>query len=569
MFIKNLKIKNKLFLLVMTSIIFLTCVTAIGYVYMSQMSENTEEMYSKRLIPIKNINLIRNNNRALDSFVLELMITTDRAKQVELETRMNERFEENRQLIKEYESIRLDADVKQNFGHLKEQLQAYESELQEIMKLALAGKSLDAYSLYSTKLSNIRIAVSGYSDVLSDSNIKAADHLNKTNVEKKNQATIIMIAVSLLAAVIFTVIGFAIIKMITVPLKEMQLHMAKAEKGDFTIRGMVHSKDEVGLLSTSFNSMVTGIQGLIQQVSQTSEHVAASAEELTASAEMSNKATEHIAKTIEELATGTDKQVHSVGEAKKIMNEMSEGIRKIAGNTHNVSGTALHTSEKASEGNQTILNAVQQMNSIDQTVSLLGETVKGLGERSKEIGSIIEVITNISAQTNLLALNAAIEAARAGDNGRGFAVVADEVRKLAEQSTVSAQKISSLITSIQSETQSAILSMGQASVEVKEGIEMVHTAGESFRQIQGSVKEVANDILEVSSAIQQFAASSEYILETIHVVNEVAEATFTGTEEVSSATEEQLASMEEISSSSHALSKVAEELQVLVGEFRV
>ncbi|MBS4192599.1 hypothetical protein KHA94_20865 [Bacillus sp. FJAT-49705] len=61
----------------------------------------------------------------------------------------------------------------------------------------------------------------------------------------------------------------------------------------------------------------------------------------------------------------------------------------------------------------------------------------------------------------------------------------------------------------------------------------------------------------------------EYILETIHVVNEVAEATFTCTEEVSSTTEEQLASMEEIASSSHALSKVAEELKMLVGEFRV
>ncbi|MEH7345018.1 methyl-accepting chemotaxis protein [Bacillus sp. JJ1532] len=567
--IKNFKIKNKLFILIITSIIFLMTISAIGYVYMSQMSNNTKEMYTERLIPIKNINLIRNNNRALDSYVLELIITDDRAKQVDLETKINERFEQNNQLMKEYEATELDGDEKQNFTHLQEHLKAYERELNGIVDLALAGKREQAYLAYSTQLNSVRVSVSGYSDVISDSNIKASEHLNQVNEEMKNQATMIMLFVSLLAAILFTGIGWVIINLITKPVKEIQNLMSKAEKGDFTIQGKIDSKDEVGRLTESFNSMINGIQGLIKQVSLTSEHVAASAEELTASTEMTNKATEHIARTIQELAEGTDQQVHSVGETKKTINEMSDGVRQIAGNAQNVSDAALITSEKASEGNETISNAILQMNSINQTVSLLGDTIKGLGERSKEIGSIIEVITDISAQTNLLALNAAIEAARAGESGRGFAVVADEVRKLAEQSAGSAQKISTLITSIQSETQSAILSMEQAFTEVNEGIGIVNTAGESFQQIQSAVKEVASDILDVSSAVQQMAASSEHILNAINIVNEVAATAVTGTEEVSSATEEQLASMEEIAASSLALSKVAEELKLLIGTFKV
>ncbi|MBY0121232.1 methyl-accepting chemotaxis protein [Bacillus sp. S/N-304-OC-R1] len=568
-FIKNLKIKNKLFILVITSIIFLISISAIGYIYMSQMSKNTKEMYTDRLIPIKTINLIRNNMRALDSFVLELIITDDRAKQVDLETKITERFQQNNQLLKEYEDTGLVGDAKQNFSHLQEHLKAYERELNDIAKLALAGKSQEAYTNYSTQLNSVRVAVSGYSDVISDSNITASEQLNQKNVEMKNQATMIMLFVSLLAAILFTGIGFVIIKIITNPVKEIQNLMSKAEKGDFTVQGKVETKDEIGLLTESFNSMINGIQGLIKQVSQTSEHVAASAEELTASTEMTNKATEHIASTIQELAAGTEQQVHSVGETKKTINEMSEGVRQIADNAQRVSDSALMTSEKAYEGNETISNAIGQMNSINQTVSLLGDTVRRLGERSKEIGSIIEVITDISAQTNLLALNAAIEAARAGDSGRGFAVVADEVRKLAEQSSGSAQKIAALITSIQSETKSAIVSMEQAFTEVNEGIGMVNIAGDTFQQIQHAVKEVAGDILEVSSAVQQMAASSEHILDAINIVNEVAATAVTGTEEVSSATEEQLASMEEIASSSHALSKVAEELKMLIGEFKV
>lgn len=568
-FIKNFKIKNKLFILIITSIIFLISISAIGYIYMSQMSKNTEEMYTDRLIPIKTINLIRNNMRALDSFVLELIITDDRAKQVDLETKITERFEQNNQLLKEYEATGLVGEAKQNFSHLQEHLKSYESELNKISQLALAGKSQEAYTNYSTQLNSVRVAVSGYSDVISDSNIKASEQLNQINAEMKNQATMIMLFVSLLAAILFIGIGFVIIKLITNPVKEIQNLMLNAEKGDFTVQGKVETKDEIGLLTESFNSMINGIQGLIKQVSQTSEHVAASAEELTASTEMTNKATEHIASTIQELAAGTEQQVYSVGETKKTINEMSEGVRQIANNAQRVSDSAMMTSEKALEGNDTISNAIGQMNSINQTVSLLGDTVRRLGERSKEIGSIIEVITDISAQTNLLALNAAIEAARAGDSGRGFAVVADEVRKLAEQSAGSAQKIAALITSIQSETKSAIDSMEQAFTEVDEGIGIVNTAGETFQQIQDAVKAVAGDMLEVSSAVQQMAASSEHILDAINIVNEVAATAVAGTEEVSSATEEQLASMEEIASSSHALSKVAEELKMLIGEFKV
>ena len=74
--------------------------------------------------------------------------------------------------------------------------------------------------------------------------------------------------------------------------------------------------------------------------------------------------------------------------------------------------------------------------------------MESLGHKSQEISEIVEVINEIAEQTNLLALNAAIEAARWRKRA-GFAVVADEVRKLAEQSAVSATRITQLIVGIQ------------------------------------------------------------------------------------------------------------------------
>ncbi|MGD8192847.1 methyl-accepting chemotaxis protein [Brevibacillus ginsengisoli] len=569
MFIKNLKVRNKLLFLVLTAVLFIGGVGFTGYIYMNQMAQNSSSMYTDRLSSIKLMSQFRINNRALDESLLELMITRNQQENQELNKTIDDKINENDKILANYEGTKLDQFEVESLQKLKDEYRQFLSDSHQIRNLAVGNRNVEAYDQYHNILKSIRNDVNQLANQLGDYNEKVADQLNQENTNYYNFAVTVMIAIILVTIVLCSGIGVLIARNIVTPVKEMHDLMEKAEGGDFTVQGTYRSKDEVGMLTLTFNQMINGLQGVIKQVAETSEMVAASAEELTASAEQTSKASEQIASSVQEVAVGTDRQVQSVQDASRTMNDMVSGVQQIAVNAQHVSTTTIQTAEKVEEGNEAIQLAVKQIASIQDNVNHLASVVKGLGERSTEIGQIIDLITEISGQTNLLALNAAIEAARAGEHGRGFAVVADEVRKLAEQSAGSAQQISRLISTIRDETAKAVYSMENTVDEVAEGINLVNTAGESFNQIHYSITDVANQIKQVSSAVQQLSTGTDQITQSIDLVAEVAEISAAGTQNISAATEEQLASMEEITVSSTSLSKMAEGLQNLVGGFKI
>ncbi|MFX3624374.1 MAG: methyl-accepting chemotaxis protein [Ectobacillus sp.] len=390
------------------------------------------------------------------------------------------------------------------------------------------------------------------------------------NDEKVDSIKTWMLAIGLIALLIGTGIAIYISRIISKPVLAVTAAAEKIASGDLTVEKIkVKNKDEIGLLAKSFNQMADSLRQVIRHVSLTSEQVAASAEELTASAEETSKATEQITQSMQEVASGAEKQVYGVEESSNAIQELSVKVRQIASNAQNVSEYMNETSQVAAQGGHAVSEAIGQMDDINRTVTHMNDVVKGLGERSKEIGQIVEVITGIAAQTNLLALNTAIEAARAGEHGRGFAVVADEVRKLAEQSAESAQQIAQLIHVIQQETDRAVEFMAATTQKVEQGMQAVDTTGESFKKIQQSVENVAAQITEVSAASQQMAAGTEQVVRSVQLISEIAEESASGTQTVSAASEEQFASMEEITAAALSLTQMAEELQELIGKFKV
>ena len=79
----------------------------------------------------------------------------------------------------------------------------------------------------------------------------------------------------------------------------------------------------------------------------------------------------------------------------------------------------------------------------------LGRLVSSLSGTSNDIVKAVQHILTELRTLKLLALNARIEAARAGEHGAGFAVVAREMKSLADDTRQQADRIRSLMETLQ------------------------------------------------------------------------------------------------------------------------
>ncbi|MBR8662370.1 methyl-accepting chemotaxis protein [Bacillus paralicheniformis] len=567
--LKNIKIRSKLFVIIIISALALSIVGIQGIGGLNKLSKGSEIIYQDQLVPNQLFANLKANNLDIDTYKFELMVTKDNDRNETLQKHIKEKNEENSTLMEKIDQLKLMDNVSKKYENFKTEYKKLQDISSEMLSLAVKNENDKAYDVYLKKMEPQRETVNQLIEDIQTLNADNAKTIYQQDSKEAGSIITLLIIVIAAALVLSISIGLLMTRLITKPIKDIQALFAETEQGDFTVKGTYQSKDELGLLTSSFNKMVAGVRSIIETVGETSHQVASSSQELSASADESTKASEYISTTIQELAVGSDQQVESVENSRTVIMGMTEFAGRISSNAEKAAATADQTAKMSLEGTKAIDKVSTQMKSINETVVSLSEAFKHLTERSNEIGNITEVITSIAEQTNLLALNAAIEAARAGEQGKGFAVVADEVRKLAEQSARSAEQITRLITIIQNDTKQTMNSVISATGEVKEGLVVVHEAGGAFQKIENSITEVVTQINDVTNLVKNLTAGASEIETAISGVKEVAETAAGGTQTVSAATQEQLASMEEIAAASQILAQNAEELQHLIQKFKI
>ena len=189
--------------------------------------------------------------------------------------------------------------------------------------------------------------------------------------------------------------------------------------------------------------------------------------------------------------------------------QTNNALQDISGRASSITSSNSHNLDIARASSQQLGDARQQMAQINQVMGSFKDNIQALDSTSNEIRDILTTVQDFSAQTNMLALNAAIEAARAGEQGRGFAVVADEVRNLSIKVGSAAEKINQLIEQMikamsgaDEQTRNILQQADQASVAVS-------TAADQFEGMVSDFQQTNDDLLMVSSALEQLTATNQ------------------------------------------------------------
>lgn len=360
----------------------------------------------------------------------------------------------------------------------------------------------------------------------------------------------------------------------------------KIAEGDLSVKAKVQSENDV--FGKAFQTMITNLRAMIEQVVDIAAQVHVTAEQSHAASKQSGAATEQVAKTVQDVAHNSAQQAAGMEQATETVRQVTNAVAGVAQGAQEQSTAVTRTAEltlqltqiieqvadgaqagaagsadataTARDGSDTMDNLAQGMQDIRTTVSDLALRVQEMNSRSEQIGDIVATIENIAAQTNLLALNAAIEAARAGEHGKGFAVVADEVRKLAEKSAIATREIAGLVEGIQETSAQALKAMQVGDKAVTEGVEQTDAAGQALASILQASEAVNRQVSDIAVAAEQMNNSASELMNGMETVSAVIEENTAATEEMSASTAEVLAQIEAVSTALEGNAAAVEEI---------
>ena len=325
------------------------------------------------------------------------------------------------------------------------------------------------------------------------------------------------------------------------PINESSKILETIANGDLTVRITNDYKGVFGIIKNNINELVDSFHQALSEVSVAVQATANASNEISSGAE--------------EMAAGAQEQSSQTAEVASAVEEMTKTILETSKNSLTASDAAKNSGIIAKEGGRVVNETILGMNHVAEVVKKSALTVQALGKSSDQIGEIIQVIDDIADQTNLLALNAAIEAARAGEQGRGFAVVADEVRKLAERTTKATKEIAVMIKQIQRETEGAVISMEEGTIEVEKGKELANNAGQALNEIIESADDVMDLATQVAAASEEQSSAAEHISKNLDSINNV--------------TQQSAAGIQQIARSSEDLNRLTNNLQSLIARFKI
>ena len=400
-----------------------------------------------------------------------------------------------------------------------------EGKQQEAAKLMI-GEVYEEYTVFAEKLTSLR------------------DEFQKELDRAKTMANvctviifIVIVAAGLAIAGVTTLIGRIITKSITEPIEQIETAVASLRKGELSNVEMLtyESEDELGDTIRNLKEAIGILAGYVSEISVEVKAIAQgdltkNGDDITDFLGDFSELKESLLyilkrfnSTLTEISDLAEQVSSNASQVENASKSLADGATEQAGVIEELNATidtvvnlAADTAKETQSASARVKASANKANEEKEKMNDLLMEMEHITDISKEIGNIITDIENIASQTNLLSLNASIEAARAGEAGKGFAVVADQIGKLAADSAKSAVNTRDLIdkTLVEIENGNTITrttadAFNQIIADMESFAEIAQNTMEKANSQAESLEQIGQGIEQLSGVVQGNAASSE------------------------------------------------------------
>ncbi len=558
-YIKNLKIRLKLYILIGVALLGMFIISGMSFLLMGQMNEMTSDIATSWL---PSVDVARELSTTISNVRLNelgyLTAISDEVEESSLRYLQSEKAD-MAALLSTYGEL-IDEEESGFYNNAMNLWTQYNEADEKMMTLAQQGRIEDARAILEGECVTLYNSLNSTLNDIITYNTKGSDDAAAESTSLYKNATLTMTAVIIAIILVGVFFSFVIIRLIKTPISEIENAAIKMAEGDLNVEISYTSKDELGVLAAQVRKLIHKLQIIIDDENDFLAKMAAGnftvdsacEEEYTGGfypllvsfrgiAEKLNDTMLQISESSSQVASGAGQVSNGAQALAQGATEQASSVQELAATINEISNRVNQNADNARQASKAADGVSVKMNVSKEKMQQMTQAMEDISNCSSEIGKIMKIIEDIAFQTNILALNAAVEAARAGAAGKGFAVVADEVRNLANKSTEASENISALI-------ENSLKS-------IENGTQIADDTAQSLIQAVNDVNKMTGIIGEISEASSDQADSIAQIIMGIDQISSVVQTN-------SATAEESAAASEELSSQSQLMKRLVERFEL-------